>query len=37
MGEAAEAVESYFTLPFTWVELENGGEGIAMIEAKHLK
>jgi ribosomal protein L3 glutamine methyltransferase len=37
MGEAAEAVESYFNLPFTWIELEHGGEGIAMIEAKHLK
>jgi len=37
MGEAAEAAESYFTLPLTWIELENGGEGIAMIEAKHLK
>jgi len=37
MGEAAEAAESYFTFPFTWIELENGGEGIAMIEAKHLK
>jgi len=37
MGEAAEAAESYFTLPFTWIELEHGGEGIAMIEAKHLK
>ncbi len=37
MGEAAEAAESYFNLPFTWIELEHGGEGIAMIEAKHLK
>ena len=37
MGEAAMAAERTFPYPFKWVELEKGGEGIAVIEAKHLK
>ena len=37
MGEAAMAADRTFPYPFKWVELEKGGEGIAVIEAKHLK
>ena len=37
MGEAAMAAERTFPYPFKWVELEKGGEGIAVIEAKHLR
>ena len=37
MGEAAMVAERTFPYPFKWVELEKGGEGIAVIEAKHLK
>ena len=37
MGEAATAAERTFPYPFKWVELEKGGEGIAVIEAKHLR
>ena len=37
MGEAAQAAERAFAYPFKWIELENGGEGIAVIEAKHLR
>jgi len=37
MGEAALAAEKTFAYPFRWIELENGGEGIAVIEAQHLK
>ena len=37
MGEAAKAAERMFPYPFKWVQLEKGGEGIAVIEAKHLK
>ena len=37
MGEAAMAAERAFDYPFKWVELEKGGEGIAVIEAKHLR
>ena len=37
MGEAAMAAEGTFPYPFKWVELEKGGEGIAVIEAKHLR
>jgi len=37
MGEAAKAAERTFPYPFKWVELEKGGEGIAVIEAKHLR
>jgi ribosomal protein L3 glutamine methyltransferase len=37
MGEVAEEAEKTFPHPFKWVELDNGGEGIAVLEAKHLK
>ena len=37
MGEAAMAAERTFPYPFKWVELEKGGEGIAVIEGKHLR
>lgn len=37
MGEVAEEAEKAFPHPFKWVELDNGGEGIAVLEAKHLK
>ena len=37
MGEVAMAAERTFPYPFKWVELEKGGEGIAVIEAKHLR
>jgi len=37
MGEVAMAAERTFPHPFKWVELEKGGEGIAVIEAKHLR
>ena len=37
MGEAAMVAERTFPYPFKWVELEKGGEGIAVIEAKHLR
>ena len=37
MGEAAMAAERTFPYPFKWVQLEKGGEGIAVIEAKHLR
>ena len=37
MGEVAEEAEKTFPHLFKWVELDNGGEGIAVLEAKHLK
>jgi len=37
MGEAAMVAERIFPYPFKWVELEKGGEGIAVIEGKHLR
>ena len=37
MGEAAMVAERTFPYPFKWVELEKGGEGIAVIEGKHLR
>jgi len=37
MGEAAKVAEQTLGYPFKWVELENGGEGVAVIDAKHLK
>ena len=37
MGEVAEEAEKAFPHPFKWVELDNGGEGIAVLEVKHLK
>ena len=37
MGEAATTAERTFPYPFKWVELEKGGEGIAVIEGKHLR
>ena len=37
MGEAAMAADRTFPYPFKWVELEKGGEGIAVIEGKHLR
>ena len=37
MGEAAKAAEQTLGHPFKWIELENGGEGVAVIDAKHLK
>jgi ribosomal protein L3 glutamine methyltransferase len=37
MGESAKAAEQTLEYPFKWIELENGGEGVAVIDAKHLK
>ena len=37
MGEVAEEAEKTFPHLFKWVELDNGGGGIAVLEAKHLK
>ena len=37
MGEAAMVAERTFPYPFQWVALEKGGEGIAVIEGKHLR
>ena len=37
MGEVAEEAEKTFPHTFMWVELDNGGGGIAVLEAKHLK
>ena len=36
-GVASENMEKEFNIPFIWMEFDKGGEGVAMIEAKHLK
>ena len=36
-GVASEGMEREFKLPFKWIDFEFGGEGVAVIEAKHLK
>ena len=35
-GVAAEELERSKDLPFIWASFENGGDGVAVIEAKHL-
>ena len=35
-GVASAEVERQYNLPFTWISFEQGGEGVALIEAKHL-
>ena len=37
MGETAKTAEQTLGYTFKWIELENGGEGVAVIDAKHLK
>ena len=34
---ASKEMEIEFKLPFKWIDFEFGGEGVALIEAKHLK
>ena len=36
-GVASTEVERVYNLPFTWISFEHGGEGVALIEAKHLE
>ena len=36
-GVASENMEKEFNIPFIWMEFDKGGEGVAMIEAKHIK
>ena len=36
-GVASTEMEREFKLPFKWIDFEFGGEGVALIEAKHLK
>ena len=36
-GVASAEVERQYNLPFTWISFEQGGEGVALIEAKHLE
>ena len=36
-GVASKEMEREFKLPFKWIDFEFGGEGVALIEAKHLK
>ena len=36
-GIASTEVERVYNLPFTWISFEHGGEGVALIEAKHLE
>ena len=36
-GVASTEMEREFKLPFKWIDFEYGGEGVALIEAKHLK
>ena len=35
-GIASTEVERVYNLPITWISFEHGGEGVALIEAKHL-
>ena len=37
VGVASTEVERQYNLPFTWISFEQGGEGVALIEAKHLE
>ena len=37
VGVASTEVERKYNLPFTWISFEQGGEGVALIEAKHLE
>ena len=36
-GVASENMEKGFNMPFIWIDFEIGGEGVALIEASHLK
>ncbi len=36
-GVAAKELERSYDLPFKWVTFEHGGEGVAVIEAQHLR
>ena len=36
-GVASEHMEKGFKMPFIWIDFEIGGEGVALIEASHLK
>ena len=36
-GVASENMEKEFNMPFVWIDFEKGGEGVALIEASHLK
>ncbi|MEC9064067.1 MAG: 50S ribosomal protein L3 N(5)-glutamine methyltransferase [Pseudomonadota bacterium] len=36
-GVASEHMEKGFNMPFIWIDFEIGGEGVALIEASHLK
>ncbi len=36
-GVASIEMERQFKLPFKWIDFELGGEGVAVIEAKHLQ
>ena len=36
-GVASENMEKRFNLPFIWIDFEIGGEGVALIQASHLK
>ena len=36
-GVASENMEKGFNIPFIWIDFEIGGEGVALIEASHLK
>ena len=36
-GVASTEVERVYSLPIKWISFEHGGEGVALIEAKHLE
>ena len=36
-GVASENMEKGFNMPFIWIDFEIGGEGVALVEASHLK
>ncbi len=36
-GVASKNMEKGFNMPFIWIDFEIGGEGVALIEASHLK
>ena len=36
-GVASTEVERVYSLPIKWIRFEHGGEGVALIEAKHLE
>lgn len=37
VGELADAVKNQFSLPFTWLEFERGGDGVFLLEASQLQ